>query len=249
MTIFEHQGFCPICDQKVMFRAEHTWFRDHLLCMGCGSIPRERALMQVIRDFCPNFRELDIHESSPGGRGVSFLLRNVCPSYSTSHYFPEITPGQKDPRTSSRCENLESLTFKDSTFDLLLTQDVMEHVFNPEVAFREIARVLRPHGAHIFTVPMVNKTRPSRRRASLNANGEIIHHLEAQYHGNPIDSKGSLVTIDWGFDLAPYVQSLTGMPTIIFQIDNIDLGIRAELIEVVVSLKSNDNLINELQPH
>ena len=178
--------------------------------------------------------------------GVSSLLLNECPSYSRSHYFPEITPGQKDLRTSSRCENLESLTFNDSTFDLFLTQDVMEHVFNPAAAFREIARVLRPHGAHIFTVPMVNKTRPSRRRASLNQDGEVIHHLEAQYHGNPIDSKGSLVTIDWGFDLAPYVQFLTGMPTIMFQTDNIGLGIRAELIEVVVSLKSSDNLIDAL---
>lgn len=238
MTVFEHQGFCPICDRNVLFRAEHDWFRDHLLCTHCGSIPRERALMQVLLNYFPNFRELKIHESSPGGRGVSVLLKEACKNYSSSFWFPEIAEGQIDPRTKARCENLESLTFRDSSFDLFITQDVFEHVFDPQAAFREVSRVLKPGGAHVFTVPLVNQTRPSRRRASIGSDGKISHHLDAQYHGNPIDPKGSLVTIDWGFDLATYIQFLTGMPTIICKIDNIDFGIRAELIEVIVSFKS-----------
>ena len=235
--MFQHKGFCPICDKETVFRAQHEWFRDHLLCDRCKSIPRERALMKMIKDFYPNFRELKVHESSPGGRGVSVLLGRECPGYSFSHYFPTVQLGQFGPR-KVRCENLENLTFDDSSFDLFITQDVMEHIFQPESAFMEIARVLKPGGAHIFTVPIVNKIKPSRRRASLLPNGEIEHHCEPEYHGNPVDPEGSLVTIDWGFDLVPFIQSLTSMPTIVTQIDNIDLGIRAELIEVGVSFKS-----------
>ena len=94
MTVFEHNGFCPICDREALFRAKHAWFRDHLLCTRCGSIPRERALMKVIRDFYPNYRQLAIHQSSPCGRGVSVLLKRECPSYTSSHYFPNIKPGE-----------------------------------------------------------------------------------------------------------------------------------------------------------
>lgn len=46
--VFEHPGRCPICDTEVTFTAERAWFRDHLKCPRCGSIPRERALMYVI---------------------------------------------------------------------------------------------------------------------------------------------------------------------------------------------------------
>ena len=34
-----------------------------------------------------------------------------------------------------RCENLEKLTFANETFDLVITQDVMEHVHTPQAAF------------------------------------------------------------------------------------------------------------------
>ena len=45
--------------------------RTEVLCANCGSLPRERALMYVIENFCPNWRELTIHESSPAPRGAS----------------------------------------------------------------------------------------------------------------------------------------------------------------------------------
>ena len=45
-----------------------------------------------------------------------------------------------------RCENLEELTFPDESIDLHISQDVMEHVFQPKRAFAEIARTLRPGG-------------------------------------------------------------------------------------------------------
>ena len=74
-----------------------------------------------------------VHESSPFGAASDFLIKN-CEHYSSSHYFPEIQPGQiKD---GFRCENLEKLTFDDDTFDIFVTQDVFEHIMNPDRAFK-----------------------------------------------------------------------------------------------------------------
>ena len=115
----------------------------------------------------------------------------------------------------------------------------MEHIFKPEKAFKEIARVLKPGGAHIFTVPLVNKAGNSECRASRDESGSIIHHREPEYHGNPIDKKGSLVTMHWGYDIANFIMVSALTPTTIVMIDNLELGIRAEYIEVLVSMKSS----------
>ena len=234
---FNHEGTCDICENRVTFTADHSWFRDHLICSVCRSIPRERALMRVIKRHYPNFAELRIHESSPVPRGVSERLAGACPSYSASFLLKDVALGTIDERSGMRCENLECLTFDDAVFDLFVTQDVLEHLFDPQSAFREIARVLKPGGAHIFTVPLVNGARASERRATRTPSGEIEHHHEPVYHGDPVDPGGALMTMNWGYDLAALITGETGMPTIIVQIDDLDGGIRAELIEVVASFK------------
>lgn len=125
--------------------------------------------------------------------------------------------------------------FSDNSFDLFITQDVMEHIFNPKKAFKEIARVLKPGGDHIFTAPLINKTKKSERWASRNEDGELIYHHTPEYHGNPVDAKGALVTMHWGYDIAAFITEVAKTPTVICMIDNIDLGIRADYIDVIVS--------------
>jgi SAM-dependent methyltransferase len=191
--------------------------------------------MAVIDSFFPGWRDMAIHECSPAQRGASARLRAQCRGYVPSHYFEGVTAGAI--HQSYRCENLEALTFADQTFDLHVSQDVFEHLFDPGAALREIARTLKTGGAHVFTVPLVRKHEPTRRRA-LRSGSDIKHFLPAEYHGNPIDEKGSLVTFDYGFDIADLIQRATGMTTTIVYIDDLTRGIRAEYIEVCVSRRS-----------
>ncbi|WP_243689273.1 methyltransferase domain-containing protein [Geotalea toluenoxydans] len=136
-----------------------------------------------------------------------------------------------------RCESLEELTFDDESIDLHVTQDVMEHMFTPSKAFAEIARTLKPGGAHVFTVPLVNKNRPSELRATFGKNGEAIFTKPPQYHGNPVSEEGSLVTVDWGYDICKHIFDACGLFTHIVRMDNLYLGIRADLIEVLMTIK------------
>jgi hypothetical protein len=64
--------------------------------------------------------------------------------------------------------------------------------------------------------------------------------LPAQYHGNPVDDQGSLVTIDWGDDICQAIAHATGMTTEVYVIDDLSRGIRAKYIEVFVSRKPKD---------
>ena len=232
---FENSGYCFCCDRDTRFVARQEWFRDHYICASCGSIPRERALMYCVEKFFPDWRGCIVHESSPCHRGASVKLKAQAREYIPSQHYPDVEPGTM--RNGARCENLESMTFEDNSIGLHVTQDVMEHVFHPGRVFKEIARTLRPGGMHIFTVPLVNKDRPTEVCARFDDEGNIVHMREPEYHGNPISKQGSLVTHKWGYDICDHIFRSSGLYTKMVYIDALEYGIRAEFIEVLITVK------------
>ena len=234
--IFENYGFCFCCNQATKFIAKDVYLRSNYFCDTCGCIPRERVTMYCIEKFFPHWKESVIHESSPIERGTSIRLRNESKVYIASQFFPDVEPGTI--HHGFRCENIEAMTFDNESIDLHVTQDVMEHVFSPDKAFKEISRTLKQDGMYIFTVPLVNKTKPTQICAEYK-NGEIVHLMKPEYHGNPVDNSGSLMTRRWGYDITDFIYKTSGMISRIIYIDALELGIRAELNEVIVCHKPN----------
>jgi SAM-dependent methyltransferase len=233
--LLKQNGFCPICNQNTIFISKHTWLRDNFICSNCGSIPRQRALMMIIEKYYPNWKNLCIHESSPGEGAITKKFQNECKEYVASHFYQQeelgiIIDGYRN-------ENLEKQTFENEIFDIVITQDVFEHIYNPEKAFSEIARTLKHGGSHIFTVPIINKFNKTETWAKQDINGETIFLKNEEWHGNPIDKKGVPVTMHWGFDIIDYIKKYTGINTIIEYPFNLSKGIWAEYIEVFVSKK------------
>ncbi|MBM3777389.1 MAG: class I SAM-dependent methyltransferase [Acidimicrobiia bacterium] len=226
-------GSCPICERRTVFYEEGPTLREHFKCARCGSIPRFRALLHVIQDVAPGWRGLRIHESSPGGAS-SAKLAAECPGYVASHFYPDVPPGAM--RNGVRSENLEAQTFPDGAFDLVVTQDVFEHVLRPADAFREVGRTLRPGGMHVFTVPWYPR-QPTRVRAVMEEAGVRFVHPPV-YHYNPIDASGSLVVTDWGDDLCEFVFEHSHLSTTVFSVIDRRQGIQAEFNEVFVSRKA-----------
>ncbi len=235
---FYQEGFCLCCDQKVVFYSDDNWLRDNFFCSNCSSIPRERALIYFLNQEIPNWKDLTMHESSPENRGASLKFKRDCRKYSASQYFPGHSLGESINGFLN--QNLESLTFESNSFDIFVTQDVLEHVFEPAKAFNEIARVLKPGGVHIFTVPLVNKHERSEKWSILTKEGKVQFLKKPEYHGNPVDEAGSPVTMHWGYDIAEFIDKHSDVLTQIKYIDDIEYGIRAEFNEVVVSIKKQD---------
>ena len=229
-----NDGYCVICESESRFYVYNEWLRDYYVCGICGSVPRQRALINALNIFQPDWRALQIHESSPDGASSDFIKR-VANGYSSSQFFQDIALG--DTKQGIRCENVEKLTFADKSFDIVITQDVLEHVISPEAAFKEIARVLKPGGAHFFTVPWC-PTKDTLRRATRNDNGEI-EYLEAPvYHDNPLDEKGSLVVSDFGRNFISEIQCHSALTTMIYLEKNKSLGLDAEYLHIFVSRKA-----------
>jgi SAM-dependent methyltransferase len=229
-----HRGFCPICESNVFFTKKGEWLRDLYFCRRCNSIPRQRAIIVALNLFYPDWRNLKIHESSPSGASSRFIEKN-CSQYVPTQFFQDTPLGKF--KNDIRCENLEEMTFENSFFDLIITQDVFEHVMNPAAAFKEISRVLKPGGAHIFTMPWYPRLKRTVQRAKM-VNGEIEFLEEPVYHGNPIDPEGSLVTFDWGIDFTDYIYINSEMLTTIYLIKDKNMGLDAEFLEVFISRKS-----------
>lgn len=139
-------------------------------------------------------------------------------------------------------QNLECMTFEDEIFDIFITQDVFEHIARPQKAYREIARVLKKGGVHVFTVPLYPFIK-SRSRICIEE-GTIKPVLPPIYHGNPISDKGALVTYDWGYDIAEEIEKSSGMKTKIHEFmhteENYKLGIEGDFLWVISSYKHEE---------
>ena len=231
---YRQNGFCPICYNNVVFHSENTWLRDYLKCTNCGSIPRQRALMIIIERYYPNWRDLSIHESSPGGGSITNKLKE-CKGYIGSQYYPKQEFGKFI--NGYRNENLEEQTFEDGFFDIVITQDVFEHIYNPAKAFSEIGRTLKNGGAHIFSVPIINKFNKTEIWAKMDCNGNPVFQKTEEWHGNPVDKKGSPVTMHWGYDIVNLISEYSKLETQIEYVYNLYYGIWAEYIEILVSKK------------
>lgn len=205
---------CPICGERLRFEAPDDYWscRMQLTAPDCPQrvcIPRHRALAEALFSLWPreSLPGLAIHESSPGPNGISLWLRNACPGYVGSGYFPDRPFGQTVGHL--RNEDLEHQTFADGTFDLVLHLDVMEHLFDPFRALQEIERTLKPGGRCLFTTPTYPERLRSEQVAFLEG-GELRIVGKPEYHGNPQNAGGSLVTWRYGYDLPQRICAVTG---------------------------------------
>jgi SAM-dependent methyltransferase len=139
------------------------------------------------------------------------MWRARCRHFTGSYFFPEVAAGTQIGQFT--CVDLGSQPFSDHTFDVVVTQDVLEHVPEPAVALAETCRTLKSGGVHVFTVPRTPGTK-TRARAVVRE-GNLVAVEPAVYHRNPIDRSGSLVVTDWGGDLESIVEQACGFECVV----------------------------------
>ena len=228
----ETKGFCPVCKNKTTFSSKHPWLRDNYLCGHCGSTPRQRHLQHLLRTLVPGWESMAVHECSP----INDFISRDATGYSSSHYYPNEETGKRVGDHTN--EDLENLTFAPDTFDVFVSQDVLEHVFSPQQAIREMLRVTAPGGVVIFTIPMF-RGGPSLQRAERSADGRVRFLHQPVHHGNPVDPSGSLAVWDFGDDFPQMLQIWAGdCDVAVFDSPIPELGIEGDLIEVFYIRKS-----------
>jgi SAM-dependent methyltransferase len=177
---------CPICGRGVLVQLGDGEML--VRCLRCRATPVTLALVAAIgRHFGP-VRGRAVYELGSRGALVRHLRRSGA-KLTLSEYFDDVAPGQW--RNGVRCEDVQSLSFVDSAFDLVTSTEVLEHVPDDARAFAEIRRVLAPGGMTIFSVPLSGRDETIE-RARATPEG-IVHLLPPEYHGDRLRGRRAVL--------------------------------------------------------
>ncbi len=186
---------CPACGISVLvkFGSSETRIR----CIRCRGSVIHLSLISTITEIVKNPETATAYEPSSRGAVVRFLKQHVS-KLDTSEFYESVKPGSICNGT--RCEDIQNLTYTSSSFDLVTSTEVFEHVADDLAGFKEIKRVLKDAGHFIFTVPLSDTNKTNERACLVGAN--IKHILPAQYHSDKISGHNSvLVFRDYGTDI------------------------------------------------
>lgn len=221
---------CPVCGEKskpiydfpdVSLRYEHQIgiLRETLQCRHCLASMRHRSLAlgliknlnvkldkkfssiaEVKRASLENLAILDTDNFS----ATSNLLRHIN-GYTRCSYMPNQPWGlQIQPNYFNI--NLEKIDFKNESFDIVLTSDVMEHVRNCDSAHAEIYRILKPRGVYIFNVPYNENSQENIKLVDTSTDQDEFL-CKPQMHGDPL-SGGILAYRVFGRELISKLEKI-----------------------------------------
>lgn len=207
---------CGSCDRFSVI----LHFGSITACARCGANRRYETLGTYLRSNHPP-QGKDILELDPNS-ALRRLLRGGK-AHIRSYYNSAQHPGSR--RTDGAVmEDITRLTLADESIDLIVSSDVLEHVSDVTLAFRESFRVLRPGGAHVFTVP----SQPATVRRAVVENGHIRHLVTPpEYHLDPLNPEGILAFWHFGKDL----QQWFGDSGLIFTLTKVAVAKRGEVWE------------------
>jgi SAM-dependent methyltransferase len=128
----------------------HWWFRG-----------RRRLLSDLLERYAPRTsgspRILDFG-CGTGGNSMAYArvgrVVGLEPDRRAARFAAERARGLAPPDRLDVCRALGTrLPLRSASFDVVLASDVLEHIEDDASALQEIARVLRPDGVLVFTVP------------------------------------------------------------------------------------------------
>jgi 2-polyprenyl-3-methyl-5-hydroxy-6-metoxy-1,4-benzoquinol methylase len=194
---------CYICGSIVDFIIEETAvLLREAECNCCGASLRNSDVAKVIVEMIFN-NDKSLQEVRQDFGSITILntatygaihkVLDGLPGYVCGEYFDGIISGHCYRETM--CVDLRCMPFPSNHFDLIISEDVIEHINGFDKAMQEINRVLKKEGCHVFSVP-VHEGRNTQSRTG----------LAPVYHGIP------LVITDFGDDLLQIVDGF-GMRT------------------------------------
>ncbi|MFS2316639.1 methyltransferase domain-containing protein [Maricaulis sp. D1M11] len=163
---------CPICGYEGVFHALGTPPRWDGRCPSCGSRERHRLIHLWLE------REgLDLKD----GRTIlhfapeKYFIRQM--DGASEYHTADIVPGK-----ARHAMDMADMTFENASVDVLISNHVLEHVPDHHKAMDEIARVLKPGGFALLTVPQNWAREETYENPELSTDPERYAHYNDVHH-------------------------------------------------------------------
>lgn len=192
-----------LCPELAAGRAPSL--RESLSCEVCRSNARQRAAAALLFDEAPVPGHVYLTEQA----GAFYrAMRRRVPALVGSEYAHSrwrrwrlrVWLWRHGLFERLRFGDVTALPFAAARFDAVLSLDVLEHVPDYRAALRQFARVLRPGGQCVLSVPFHAERERSEVLARIDAQGRVEHLQAPEYHGDPLGG-GVLCFHHFGWDL------------------------------------------------
>ncbi len=234
----EYHAVCNVCGTDQIFQKEQRSLREGYKCKNCNSSLRYRGQVEVILrifsqknsttlvNLCKeeSFRKLSIYE--PGLIGPLRKYLSKLENYTQSSYQLNSKPGSYV--NGVQIQDLQRLIYSDEKFDLVLSSDILQCVSQPSHALKEIQRVLRPGGYHIFSIPVTDPIPEKTTFTVKQKDGRVISSggvtKDFQMHNTLEALSDRSVQFSYGEDLIKYLKSI-GFKVSLFRLEKNDTDI------------------------
>lgn len=172
---------CYVCGEKTRFLMGNRTSLRAAYCGNCGAALRCSDLVKCFLEELEieNGKLLDIVELkgqlcilNVSANGTLHTGLKKMDNYIITEYMPGIESGRTMwggiGNRDLLCVDLQDIPFTDNSFDVVISEDVMEHIEDYNKALDEIYRVLRPGGFYIFTIPLMEGKKTQSRKEKKN---------------------------------------------------------------------------------
>lgn len=203
---FYYYGRCAVCNSpqplivdyqaaEVVDGQKKINWRERLICPNCHCNSRQRFMAHKIFENYKSGKQILMYENNSN---IFRLVKREIPSLRGFEY---AGVGYTGDVNGVYCEDICNLSFKDEEFDLLVSNDIFEHVYDYQGAFDEAYRVLKPGGKLVFTVPFDGNNNVTDKRAEVSE-GVIIYTKDKFFHENPVQGIDALLVFQvFGWDI------------------------------------------------
>lgn len=141
--------YCPICGEEMVFNNAGDPVRINVLCSSCESLERHRFLYYIYASiFMGDSRNINLLHMAPEKCLHDILIKKSNINYTAA----DLTPGNFSYAKCDK-EDFSNMTYEDKSFDVILANQVLEHIEKEKECLLEIKRCLKDDGCAIINVP------------------------------------------------------------------------------------------------